>query len=279
MPEPPHLRVVLLGTGTLQPESTRTSPAHYVEGPGFRALMDCGAETAVSLSKWGLPWKDITHLLLTHFHTDHVGGLPALFWALKHGAGNGAAQPYEAALTVLGPPGVVTLFERLAGAFGAFMEEPGRDLIVVELKRRDRWEERNGAFDVETRPAKHTERSVSFRIVCSEGAVGYTGDTGPSEAVAGSLGDADIGISECARPDPMSDPGHLTPSTLAELLRATPPELLITTHAYPPLDPETVPDLMRAQGYTGRVMAGYDGMDVRVVNGQVDVVSTGNNAE
>lgn len=273
------MRIVLLGTGTLEPHSTRGSPAHFVQGPGFAALLDCGAETAASLARWDLPWRRLTHILITHFHADHVGGLPPLFWALKNGGAAAGLDPSPEALTILGPPGTRAFFERLAGAFGPFMEVPGRTLRIVELARRGEWTEPLQAFRVETMPAEHTERSVSYRLSCDSGVVGYTGDTGPCEAVAACLGHADVGISECAWSDPPRDHGHLTPMSLAGLLSPDPPKLLLTTHAYHPLDPERVPDLIRAQGYTGLVMAGRDGLDVRIEGGQVGVVAAGNQSE
>lgn len=266
----------MLGSGTLEPDSARTSPAHYVEGPGFRALLDCGAETAASLARLDLPWTSLTHLLLTHFHTDHVGGLPPLFWALAHGVGPSGVTDRSERLTVLGPPGVIDLFDRLAAAFGSFMAKPGRALDVVELERSDQWADPEGGFELKVYPAFHTEGSVSYRLTCGGGVMGYTGDTGPCDGVVACLGDTDVGISECARPDSADDPEHLSPSSIAALLAGREPGLLITTHAYAPLDPDRVPDLIRARGYTGRVLAGYDGMDVRISKGQVDVGSTGN---
>ena len=62
---------------------------------------------------------------------------------------------------------------------------------------------------------------------------------------------------------------HLTPSGLAALAEAACPDLLITVHAYPPLDPEQVPDLLAREGYTGKVIPGRDGLSVRWEGGRV----------
>ena len=47
-------------------------------------------------------------------------------------------------------------------------------------------------------------------------------------------------------------------------IRPDGPELLVNVHAYPPLDPECVPDLLRRAGYIGGAEAGRDGMVFRV---------------
>ncbi len=259
------MRIVIVGSGTLQPVPGRTSPAHFVEGSGFNLLWDCGAETVGSMARLGLPWTELTHVALTHFHTDHVGGLPALFWALKHGAGGPSDQP----LTLLGPPGLAAVIDRLAQALGQFIRAPGRVLSLVELDREDRWSAPGADLELATFPAEHTERSVSYRLETALGPVAYSGDTGPHAGLARAIGRTRVTISECAQPDESDDPNHLRPVDLAHALRGVEPELLVTTHAYPPLIPEDVPDLLRSQGYTGAVTAGRDGLAVRVETGQV----------
>src|SRR5438552_11633053 len=98
------IRLVTVGTGTVSPSATRSSPAHWVEvrggegrggvekdgegregipspsfpiplhpSPPVRLLMDCGAGTIHGLARFGLPWLEITHIVITHFHTDHIG--------------------------------------------------------------------------------------------------------------------------------------------------------------------------------------------------------------
>ena len=262
------MKVVILGSGTLTPDPGRASPAHFVEDGSVRVLLDCGAETAASLARVGLPWTGLTHLFLSHFHTDHIGGLPALFWALTHGAGGG---DHPRPLVLLGPPGVRTLMERLGGALGSFMRAPGRPLEVLELPRDGRWSDPAGGLELTLRPTPHAPESTGVRVETTGGSVGYTGDTGPDRVVTELLGSADVGIAECARPDDASDPHHLRPRDLADLLGDSPPGVLITVHAYPPLDPGAVPDLIRARGYTGRVRAGTDGMVVRVDGGRISV--------
>ena len=95
--------LVTVGTGTVAPSASRGSPAHWVECGGVRLLMDCGAGTMHRLARFGLGWERVTHVVLTHFHVDHVGELPALLFALRH------ATERSDPLVVLGPVGTVRL--------------------------------------------------------------------------------------------------------------------------------------------------------------------------
>ena len=90
------MRLVTVGTGTVSPHAERTSAAHWLEVGQVRLLMDCGAGTCHRLQQFGLPWFDITHIAITHFHADHFGELPALLFAMKYGW----HHPRSAALTL-----------------------------------------------------------------------------------------------------------------------------------------------------------------------------------
>lgn len=131
------IRLVTVGTGTVSPSATRASAAHWVEAGTARLLLDCGAGTVHGLARHGLPWFDITHVAITHFHTDHIGELPALLFAMKYGA----KQPRTEPLTIIGPVGFTSRLSALAAAFGAWVTEPGFPLDVAEIapgKARDR---------------------------------------------------------------------------------------------------------------------------------------------
>ena len=107
--------------------------------------------------------------------------------------------------------------------------------------------------------------------------MGYTGDTGPAPEVGRFLAGCVVLACECAVPDGSDVPIHLTPVQVAELAGLARPDLLVLTHVYPPLVPDETPDLVRAAGYAGRVVAAHDGDRVRVVDG-VPVLDGGSGA-
>lgn len=254
------LDVTVLGAGTLLPDDRRRSPGHLLEGERARILLDCGSGTLHGLEREGRDWYGITHVALSHFHTDHTGDLAPLLWAWKHGGGE-AEAPLR---TLLGPPGLRRIVEALSVAFGDHVLEPGGPLEVVELEREDLWEDPRSGMVLRTHPTPHTAESVAFRIELEGAAVGYTGDTGPSPGLGVFLHGVDLLISECALPDTEATENHLTPRSAGDLAAAANPRVLVLTHFYPGVDPAGIPDLIRARGYTGTVHAGYDGLGIHL---------------
>lgn len=252
------VRLRVLGSGTLLPDPHRGGPAFWVETESSRLLMDCGPGAMRTLSRLGLPWQEATHILLSHLHTDHVADLAPLLFALRHGLDRPRRKP----LYLLGPPGLLEHLGWLSRAHGPYVTDPGFPLVAEELGAGDAWSRHQGDFLVEARHTVHTENSLAFRIEAGDLALGYTGDTGPDQSLGVFLRGCQVLVAECSFPDGEGMDTHLTPTDLAVLARVAAPEVLITVHAYPPLDPHEVPDLLAEAGYAGRAVAGRDGMQV-----------------
>jgi len=72
--------VTLLGTGAPQPVPNRFGPATLVQAGGLNLLFDAGRGVTVRLYQLGMSsGKDIDAVFLTHYHSDHVAGLPDLW--------------------------------------------------------------------------------------------------------------------------------------------------------------------------------------------------------
>lgn|SRR5262245_3345111 len=100
--------VSLLGTGGTLPLPDRFLSSALVRCGGQLILIDCGEGTQVSLRKLGWGLKDIGTVLLTHFHADHVAGIPGLLLTI----GN-SGRTREEPLTIVGPRGVSRVVESL----------------------------------------------------------------------------------------------------------------------------------------------------------------------
>lgn len=249
------MRVVTVGTGTVVPDPARASACLWIELRDARAAIDCGAGAVRAMERARLPWSELSHLFLSHFHSDHLNDVPALIFALRHAL----AVPRTASLRIAGPVGTRALFERWATALGGWLTEPGFPVSITELAAGDRFP--LGAGTVRVHPTPHTEESVAYRVDGPEGSVGYTGDTGPSDALADFLAGVDLLVAECSLPDDQAMDHHLTPSRLARLARRARPGRLAVTHVYPQLWGHDLPALLRAAGYDGPVVVAEDGME------------------
>ena len=247
--------VTVVGSGTLVPSGERSSPAHLVEYGPTRVLLDAGPGTVHGLARHGVAWWKITHIVFTHYHTDHFGDLPHLLFAMKWASPAPRSRP----LRILGPPGLIERAEALRRAHGEFMVRPGFDLGYEEVARSGTWRATNASLTLRFHPVPHTDSSIAVRLEVANWSVGYTGDTGPDRTLGSFLRGVDVLISECAHPDPAPPGRHLSPVSVAAMARRARPEKLVLTHMYPPLDAGSAASLVREAGYRGNVVCASDG--------------------
>ena len=252
------MRLTVVGSGTAAPEPERVCSGYFVEAAGTRLLMDCGPGVVHHLARFGLRWDFLDHLLLTHFHTDHIGDIPMLLFAMKWGVRESRHRP----LGIWGPAGLGDRLRHMAGAFGDHVADPGFPIEIREL------EPGQGAVAgdvaIGTIRTPHTDTSLAYRLEHDGATLGYTGDTGPSDDVARFLAGTDTLIAECSLPDDEAIDTHLTPSRLAAMASAASPARLIVTHVYPQLAPRDLPRLLREAGWTGRTLRAEDGLALEV---------------
>lgn len=105
------LHVVICGSGSPLPSAERAGPCTAVIAGGRMFLIDVGPGSTENLRLWGLPVASLTGVLLTHFHSDHIGELGEVVFASWT---SGRTEP----LDVYGPVGV----DRVVAGFQAAYE-------------------------------------------------------------------------------------------------------------------------------------------------------------
>jgi ribonuclease Z len=100
------LRVAICGSSAPLPSASRAKACVAVFAGGKFYVVDVGPESVENLVLWGIPLSSIGGVMLTHFHSDHIGDLGEL--NLQTWAGGRSAP-----LAVYGGPGV----ERVVGGF------------------------------------------------------------------------------------------------------------------------------------------------------------------
>ncbi len=76
------LDVCLLGTGGMMPLPGRALTSLYAAYDGGALLVDCGEGTQTSIRKAGLSFLAIDAIAITHFHADHISGLPGVIQSI-----------------------------------------------------------------------------------------------------------------------------------------------------------------------------------------------------
>ncbi|MGH7537506.1 MAG: MBL fold metallo-hydrolase [Gemmatimonadales bacterium] len=247
------MELITVGTGTVAPSARRTAACHFVRRGDVRLLLDCGPGALHRLAAFELPWAEITHVALSHFHPDHFAELPMLVYALKHTTVPERQEP----LVVLGPPGVVRLVKALAQGFGAWLLDPGFPILIMDVQPGEPFP-LDAELSLETFPVPHTEESVAIGLTAPEGRLVYTGDTGPSPELARWAQGCDLLLAECSLPEAMAIDFHLTPERAGALAREAGARRLVLTHFYPPVE-NTDPAASAARQFGGPVTAAADG--------------------
>lgn len=247
------MRFTALGTGTISLPPRRSCAGYLLEAGELRLLIDCGSGITRRLAEHGLPWQTITHVALTHFHIDHHGDLPSLVFAWKYGFLPPRSLPVE----VIGPAGTAALIERLAAAYGDWLLAPGFPLTVRELEA-GQGLDLPGGVRLDCCKVPHTAESVAYSMERGGRRIVYTGDTGPSDALATWARGCDLLVCECSLPAEMRIPEHLTPEQCGDLAAAAAPKHLALTHFYPPVELVDIAALVGAR-YAGPVTLAHDG--------------------
>ena len=100
------LQVTLLGTGGMMPLKDRALASAMLSANGRNVLIDCGEGTQVQVRACGLTFKPIDAILITHFHGDHISGLPGLLLSMGN---SGRTEP----LLIAGPTGLEAIVGHL----------------------------------------------------------------------------------------------------------------------------------------------------------------------
>src|SRR5213080_809118 len=137
------------------PTAQRAPAALLVRRGGERLLFDCAEGTQRQLLRSSVGLVDLHEVFLTHFHADHVLGLPGM---LKTFALRGRELP----LTVYGPSGLKTLF----GALGPIVGRLTFEVSLVELEPNQ--ELSRDGYRIAAFETTHGVRAYGYAIVEEE---------------------------------------------------------------------------------------------------------------
>ena len=93
------LKVTLIGTGGTMPLRKRWLSSCIMSFNGHSVLIDCGEGTQIALKESGNKFKGVDVICITHFHADHISGLPGFLLTMSN---EGRTDP----VTIFGPKGI-----------------------------------------------------------------------------------------------------------------------------------------------------------------------------
>jgi ribonuclease Z len=260
------LDIVFLGTAGSMPTAQRAPAALLVRRGGDKLLFDCAEGTQRQLLRSSVGLLELEEVFVTHFHADHVLGLPGMFKTF-------ALRGRELPLRVYGPRGLVDLLGSLRRVVGRLTY----DLQLVEVEPGDVLERdgyrlatfgvahgvsalgwslieatRPGRFDVAAANALGIpdgpergalQRGEAVGNVKPDDVLGpprpgrklvITGDTAPSEEIVEAAWGADVLVTEATfaeeERDRAAETNHQTATQAAEVAQRANVGLLVLTH-------------------------------------------------
>jgi ribonuclease Z len=214
-----------LGTAAAVPDERHASTHLAVEGEQGFYLIDCGGRPILRIRQAGLDLDHLRGLIITHFHPDHVAGIPLLLmdtWLL------GRTEP----LPVYGLQDVIERYNVMMDLFRrsewpGFFDTPCHvipDEVGVQVLDDDEFRVVGALVD-------HVVPTMGVRIESkrSGGVVAYSSDTSPCDAVVELARDADILIHEAAK----STPGHSSAAQAGAIARRAGAKRLVLIHYRP----------------------------------------------
>ena len=146
------LDVCLLGTGGMMPLPYRWLTALMTRFNGSQLLIDCGEGTQIALKEKGWSFKPIDVVCFTHYHGDHISGLPGLLLTM------GNADRREP-LTLIGPKGL----ERVVNSLRVIAPELPFEIKFIEVTEPEQSFEMNG-YRLHAFRVKHNVTCYGYTI-------------------------------------------------------------------------------------------------------------------
>jgi len=219
-----HLQFV--GCGDAFGSGGRFNTCFHLVGRDINALIDCGATSLVAMNELAISRNDIDTIFISHFHADHVAGLP--FFILEAHYLLKRQRP----LTIAGPVGLKARYAQLLELMfpGAKTIELQFPLTLREIGIGDRIE--IGHLGATAFHVQHDDRGgpcLGYRFEAEGKVIAFSGDTEWTDTLIDIGRQADLFICEAyTRDKPIKS--HMTLALLERHLSRIRPKRLMLTH-------------------------------------------------
>ena len=235
------MRLTVIGSSPAWPNPGGACSGYLVEG---RLLLDCGPGVLARLRERE-PWPTVEAIAITHLHLDHWGDLVPWVWGGLFGPGEGLPRP-----KLWLPPGSR---EQLRPVLGVLGSEDMFDRAFEVSEYESRVPFTVAGLEVTAVPVDHYDiQAFGFRVK-GDRTLAYSGDSGPSDALAELARDADLLLSEATLENGGYDGperGHLSPAEVKEAAGHARALRVVLTHR--PVEREPPPGIELA----------YDGLEL-----------------
>ncbi|MEL6241882.1 MAG: MBL fold metallo-hydrolase [Pseudomonadota bacterium] len=253
------MRLIILGSGSPEAYARRASSGYLVEVGGDKILFDCGGGVFDNLLRVGLRPADITHIVFSHLHSDHMMDYARLIHAAWDEGGRrikvyGPAPIAEITTGFFGPDGVLSHDLRARTELGpsqqVWLDRGGTlprawpapeiaEFVPGDMIAGNGWQIRSCSVP----HAQPYLTCIAFALSSGGKKFVYSGDSGSSQELETLADRADLLLHWCYRLDSQPAEGEMaaltpTPSQIGALAQRCSAQRLILTHFRPSMDSE-----------------------------------------
>lgn len=239
-------KLTLLGTGTADLTQKRTASSVLIEIDGTKIVFDMGWGTAQKLIQLGVNQDEIEHIIISHFHPDHITDLIPYLHSARQ-AGDKRIRP----LTIYGPKGVEEMMSKVIGILDYLdlTTKPFEfDLNVVELESSLKFEIGNLELHFISLPPTGNH-GIKFEV--KDKTTCITGDSYYHEQEVEFLKNANFAI---------IDSGHLTDAEITALANKSGAKQICLSHINRHFDLQSLND----QTPETEIILGEDLMEIKI---------------
>jgi ribonuclease Z len=249
-------RIIILGSASAVPDMQHENSHILVEAGSRTVLIDCPGSPVVRLQQAGIDINQVSDIILSHFHPDHVAGFAPLLMSMWLVGRKHAVNVYGLEGTLQRAQQMMELYQwqDWPNFFPVnFIDVAGEERAVVF---------QDPALHIFASPVDHLVPTIGLRFdFIEEGqSVTYSCDTQPSEVVCRLAQGANILIHEATG----SSVGHTSPQQAGEIATQAGVEALYLIH-YPPqlTNNETLIEKARTT-FHGKVEVAQDFMSISI---------------
>ncbi len=187
-------KLIILGASNAIPTLESENSHMVLVGANRMVLVDCGSNPILRLEKAGLDFNNLTDVIVTHFHPDHVSGLPLLLldmWLMGR----------KRSLNIYGLHHTLDRVEDLMGFYG-WADWPRFFPVCFNRLPLDEMEPflECPDFNITGSPVHHLIPTIGLRVDFKDSgqALAYSSDTEPCEQVVHLAAGVDVLIHEAA---------------------------------------------------------------------------------